>query len=82
MFSCEYCEIVKNSFLVEHLRCFCQFGEVTGYSVLGICQHSVLNQEHNVEFLPKMGVDLFKTCSIYYLLFIYFHLFNVDINYI
>ena len=48
VFSCEYCEIFKNSFLYRTTTsggCFCQFDKRAYCLVLGICRSSFINQK-------------------------------------
>ena len=69
MFSCEYCEILKKTYLEEHLRMAASVLLIIKLvmEILGICQ-PLLNQKHNVEwFLPKWFADLVR---VYFLLII------------
>ena len=68
-FSCEHCEVFKNSFLYRTITsrgCFCQFDKVANCSVLGICRPSLINQKYNVGwFLLKRSVHLCSACSLH-----------------
>ena len=69
MFSCEYCEILKKTYLEEHLRMAASVLLIIKLvmEILGICQ-PLLNQKDNVEwFLPKWFADLVR---VYFLLII------------
>ena len=69
VFSCEHCEIFRNSFLYRTTTsgsCFCQFDKVANCSVLGTCRPSLINQKYNVGwFLLKRFVHLCRACSLY-----------------
>ena len=70
MLSCNYCKIVKNSFLYRAITtsdgCFYQFGKVANCSVLGLCPPSLINQKLSVGwFLLKRFVHLYRACSLH-----------------
>ena len=69
VFSCEYCEIFKNSFLYRTTTsggCLCQFDKRAYCLVLGICRSSFINQKYNVGwFLLKRFVRLCRACSLH-----------------
>ena len=68
-FSCEHCEIFKNSFLYRRTTscgCFCQFDKVTNCSVLSICWPSLISQKHNMGwFLLNRFVHLCTAFSLH-----------------
>ena len=69
VFSCEHCEIFRNSFLYRTATfggCFCQFDKVANCAVLGICRPSLINQKYSVGwFLLKKIVYLCRACSLH-----------------